>query len=648
MNQTISMNSMNADQSDAVHHLTGPCIVIAPPGSGKTFVLVNRIRYLTEYAGIAPQSVLVITFTKAAALQMKERYLSLAGIEETPITFGTFHAVYFKILKTSFSDFDSGDAVLTETQKRKLLDKILDELALEEEERPEIDQLLSEISRMKNCGREAGEYQAVSVDPEMFRTVALRYLKACRLRHKLDFDDMVLLCRKALLENESLLREWQKKYRYILIDEFQDVNRAQYDVIRMLAEPERNMFLVGDDDQSIYGFRGSDPAIMLSVKKDYPGIRKIILKVNYRSGQKIIDAAAGLIRHNQLRYDKKVVSHCNDPGTVQLQKLQTVEEQNDCLIHWIRQWNDYDHTAIIARTNTGLAQYAALLTLHGIPFRIKERIQNPFEHPVIEDIRAYLKLSQGCADRSDFFRIMNQPLRYLSRNAVSAEDFVKGQAAGKGEWPKYLKAAADYYRDKAYMQEILSKFALDLSRIHDFSVFAAVNYIRKGIGYEQELQKKYGKDQEKYEEALQMLNRLQDSTRNFENYREWENWLSEQKARFERILRKEGKTAKEETGISAEDTQQAQRGVILITMHGAKGLEYRNVILPDLNERNVPHKKAFLPKEIEEERRVLYVAMTRAKEHLLLTGVKKPGDQKRELSRFLKEIKTQTTPDADA
>ncbi len=624
-------NQMNQDQSEAIHHLTGPCIVIAPPGSGKTFTLTRRIKYLTTEAGVAPESILVITFTKAAAVQMKERYLSLIGETETAVSFGTFHAVYFGILRTSFS-YDGG-ALLTQAQKQRILGEIMESVRMEKDmELPEPERIMEEVSRMKNQGKILENYEVLTMDKTLFRQIAGMYLRECQRERKLDFDDMVLLCKEALQNHKEILKSWQERFRYILVDEFQDINASQYEVLQMLAAPEDNLFMVGDDDQAIYGFRGSDPSLMLSLEQDYPQIRKILLKTNYRSAPPIIQTAEKLIDHNRLRFAKEIKPHRTERGKVQIEISENADRQNEAILNFIREIGEQSDTAIIARTNALLPQYAKLLSANGIAFTSKEKIRNPYEHMAVKDMEAYLRLAIGEASRSDFFRIMNKPLRYLSRLALPAD---------MADWMKVLRA---YYSQKPYMQRILKQLEEELLRIRQFSPFAAVNYIRRGIGYEEAVWKELTQEKEQ-QELTEMLDLVQRMSRTHDSHRGFLREIERKRQEFEQAQNQRGnewmngaKSRSDQMKMQNDRMREEYRGITLITMHGAKGLEYENVILPDLNEKIVPHKKAYLPEAVEEERRVLYVAITRAKQRLFMSCIKKEGDEKKEISRFVKEL----------
>ena len=531
------------------------------------------------------------------------------------MTFGTIHALCFGILRNSFH-YDRR-ALLSQTQKFRMLEEIMELLQAElrqkdataaEYEIPETKQVLEELSRMKNAGQQPKEYEAISMDKELFRRIAERYLVRCQHERKLDFDDMVLRCEEELHKHPEILKHWQERFRYILVDEFQDIDLRQYAVIRLLAEPEQNLFMVGDDDQSIYGFRGSDPSLMLSLQGDYPKLRKILLQYNYRSAEKIVAAAKCLIGHNHLRFEKEIFPTTGKKGCVRVEICESTGQQDEAICRFLQEIGVDSGTAIITRTNAMLPHYAGLLSLHGIPFVCRENIRNPYEHTAVCDVEAYIKLAIGEAHRAEFFQIMNKPLRYLSRYAVPSD---------MKDWQRILK---EYYCGKPYMQHILERLFEDLQRIRQFSPFAAVNYIRYGIGYEEAVGKEMLRKEEQKELAhtFQMLSQL---AREHDSHRGFLHEISKRRQSFE------------QTG-----EHQEEKGVVLITMHGAKGLEYDHVLLPDLNERIVPHKRAYLPEAIEEERRVLYVAMTRARSSLFMSAINKEGNEKKEISRFLKEL----------
>lgn len=289
-------------QTQAIMHKDGPMMVLAGPGSGKTTVITHRIQYLTKEYGIDPGDILVITFTRAAAEEMRERYEALTG-GGSRVTFGTFHSIFFRILKLAYRY--TADNIVREDQQMQFVRELAQAGGLEPEDENEFAaSILSEISSVKGERIALEHYYSKNCPDAVFRQLYAGYEEKMRRAGLIDFDDMMVLCLELFTERKDILSAWQRRYRYILIDEFQDINRLQYEIVRMLAKPEDNLFIVGDDDQSIYRFRGAKPEIMLGFERDYPGAGRILLDVNYRSTEEIVAPALRLIGENQKRFFK--------------------------------------------------------------------------------------------------------------------------------------------------------------------------------------------------------------------------------------------------------------------------------------------------------------------------------------------------------
>ncbi len=598
------------EQLQAIHHGDGPMMVLAGPGSGKTFVITHRIQYLIEHHGVPPEQILVITFTKAAALEMQERFERLMGGTGQNVTFGTFHAIYFQILKRSYH-YEQSD-IITEKEKREYLKEVLvQSLGEEESGDTYIPLLLNDISKIKNEGLPSDSFQAAYLPDGCFHKIFVDYQKRMRTERKIDFDDMVLLCRRLLQKQPELLSMWRDIYRYILIDEFQDINRMQYEVVKSLAEPRNNLFVVGDDDQSIYGFRGSDPSIMLGFPREYPDCETVLLKENYRCTEHIVKSAVKLIDHNKNRFLKKLRAKKEGAQDVILTGSDSKEAEAEEIITLIksyRQYGVYKDIAILFRTNLNASFLAQKLAQEQIPFWQKERTKSLFEDPMALDILAMLHFAHGETKREYFLRFMNKPVRYIRRDMVTEQVSIDRMLGlpGLGKSRTML----------------LKRLQYDLLQIRRMEPYAAINYIRKGIGYDQWVVQNAKERRRNYKEDIELLNQIQDSAKRMENFSAWLDMIDAYQQNLER------------TEAPSEDAD----AVSLITMHGSKGLEYKIVILPDVNEGNVPQKKAVAPKELEEERRVFYVAMTRAKEKLFLFYVRKTKENRLMPSRFLKEI----------
>lgn len=593
----------------AIHHGDGPMMVLAGPGSGKTYTITRRIQYLIEHHGIPPEQILVITFTKAAALEMQERFERLMDGAGQNVTFGTFHAIYFHILKRSYH-YEQSD-IITEKEKRKYVKEALEQSLGEEQGEFYIPLLLNDISKIKNMGLHPDKYQAAYLPAGSFGEIFKAFQKRMQAEHKIDFDDMVLLCRGLLRSQPELLSMWQDIYRYLLIDEFQDINRMQYEVVRMLAAPRNNLFVVGDDDQSIYGFRGSDPSIMLGFCREYPDCGRVLLKENYRCTPSIVKSAVKLIGHNQNRFVKKLQAKKEGERDVILTGCDSKEAEAKemiALIKSYRQYGDYRDIAVLLRTNLHASFWAQKLAQEKIPFWQKEKTKDLFEDPMALDILAMLHFAHGETKRGYFLRFMNKPVRYLRRDMaaeqVDLDRMLELPGLGKNR------------------SMLLKRLRYDLMQIRRMEPYAAVNYIRKGMGYDQWAAQNAKEKRRNCAEDMELLDWIQDSAKGMESFPAWLAMIDD----YHKNLNRTDAPSETEDAVS------------LATMHGSKGLEYKIVILPDVNEGNVPQKKAVTPKELEEERRVFYVAMTRAEEKLFLFYVRKTKENRLMPSRFLKEI----------
>ncbi len=605
---------MNNEQQQAVRHKDGPMLVIAGPGSGKTFVITERTRYLIEECKIPDEQILVITFTKAAAAQMKERFLKKRNQSRTGVNFGTFHAVFFTILKYAYR-FTAAN-IIREDAKHHYMKEIIHKLQLEyEDEKEFISDLFSEISLVKGSRIDLSNYYSTTCAGDMFRKIYSEYDNRLRRANLIDFDDMLLMCHELLTERKDILEFWQNKFRYILIDEFQDINLVQYEIIRLLALPQNNLFIVGDDDQSIYRFRGAKPEIMLNFPVDYSDCQKIILNRNYRSTKRIIDASNRLIGNNQSRFAKKADSSREIGEEPVINQFNTLSEENEAIAKEIIRLSGEGvplaEMAILLRTTLGSGALIHKLMEYNIPFHMRDSVPNMFDHWIASDLLCYIKIAMGRSDRSLFLQIINRPKRYISRDCFDHAEVD-------------LEAVKDYYEDKNWVLERLDQLEYDLSILSRMTPFAGVNYIRRGIGYEDYLKEYADMRRIKAEELIDLLDELQESARDFKTYEEWFLYMEEYKDELRR-------QAGQEKGNSKD-------GITIATMHSSKGLEYDAVFIVDANEGITPHKKSILAADLEEERRLFYVAMTRAKNLLYIYSTKERYNKTAQRSRFLDEI----------
>ena len=597
-------------QSRAIAHGKGPAIVLAGPGSGKTLVITNRTKYLIENHNVRPEEILVITFTKAAALEMRKRFEKLCGGKQYRVTFGTFHAVFFQILKYAYHYTASN--ILREDQKYRFLSEIAGRLKLDfEDEREFLSDISGEISLVKNEQIPLEHYYSQSCSEEVFRKVFEQYQARLLGSSLIDFDDMMVYCYQLFQQRRDILARWQQHFRYILVDEFQDINQLQYEIVRMLAEPEQNLFIVGDDDQSIYRFRGAKPEIMLNFRKDYPNAEMILLDENFRSVPPIKEAADLVIRENKNRYHKEIRCAATGGEPVELRAFKTQEQEANylvkCIRDSVREGYSYSDIAVLTRTNTGGRLAAEKLMEFQIPFRMRDRMPNLYDHWIAGDILSYIRLSLGILERKDFLQVMNRPKRYISRECVDTPrvDFERLRT---------------WYEDKPWMVQRIDKLESDLKIMKNMRPYAAINFIRHGMEYEEYLKEYAQFRRMKQEELLETLEELQESARNFKTHLEWLAHIEEYRKALEEQW---------------QEQKQEEDAVTLSTLHSSKGLEFRQVFILDVNEEVIPHRKAVLEPDIEEERRLFYVGMTRARKKLHLFCIRERYGKRMEPSRFL-------------
>ncbi len=615
------MQKLNAAQQEAVTHFNGPMLVLAGPGSGKTRVITERVRYLVEEKKVMPAGILVITFTKAAAIEMKQRYQRLSKSRTGGVHFGTFHAIFFMILKHAYHY--TAENIVRDDFRRDLLRKLVRDTNLElQDENEFLNDLESEISRVKGERIELKNYFSPLCSNEVFAEIFTRYQKALEQKRLIDFDDMLVYCYELLEQRPDICKMWQQQFPYILIDEFQDINRVQYDVMRLLAAPANNLFVVGDDDQSIYGFRGSKPDIMQKFLKDYPDAGQCLLNVNYRSNAAIVEAAGKVIVHNSNRLPKEIQAADKEPAkdAIELKEFAKMSDENETIRDKILAYRNagipYREMAVLFRTNTQARSLSSKLMEYNIPFTMKERLPNLYDHWIVQDVLTYVRVAQGNRERGQVLRIINRPKRYVHRNAFT-EPYVDFEE---------LKL---FYEDKDWMVDRLEQLSYDLSMLAQMRPYAAVNFIRKGIGYDEYIREYADYRGIRADDMLEILDELQEEARSQESFEDWYTYMQDYK---EELKEQTQKSLEMQHGKEQEDS------VMLMTMHGAKGLEFTCVFIPDANEGVTPHSKSVLNADMEEERRMFYVAMTRAKKHLHIYYLKERFHKEVDISRFVTEI----------
>lgn len=607
--------SLNPSQVQAVIHKDGPCMVLAGPGSGKTLTITKRIEYLIGKHHVSPEEILVITFTKAASIEMKERFVRLCGQKAGPVTFGTFHGIYYGILKWAYRMNASN--ILSEEQKYQLLKQVIGRMEIDiDDEKDFLQGIAGEIGNIKNNQIPLAEYESLNCSEEVFREIFEQYEKERKRLKKIDFDDMLVLVYELFKKRPDILSMWQRKFRYILIDEFQDINQVQYDVIRMLAAPENNLFIVGDDDQSIYRFRGARPDIMLGFKKDYPDTKEILLDVNYRSTKAIVNGAARVIRHNVNRYPKQIITTNEQGETVHIQEVRHPIEESKYVVSQIQEAKKRgipsSEIAVLFRTNVEARALAETFMEYNMPFRMKERMPNLYEHFIAQDLTTYLKMALGDRSRKSFLAIMNRPNRYIGRDSVEGTTIS-------------FESLRKFYCDKDWMLDRIDQLEVDFRILKNMAPYGAIQYIRKHIGYDEFLKEYAAFRKINMEDLKEVLREIEERAKAFRTIEEWFTHIEEYSEELKR------QSQQKETDPEA---------ITFMTMHGSKGLEFDLVFIIGANETITPYKKAEIKEEVEEERRMFYVAMTRARKKLIISYTKERNGKSMAQSRFVGELLT--------
>lgn len=612
---------LNRGQDEAIKHGNGPCMVLAPPGSGKTLIVTERTRYLIEESGVRPDQILVITFTRYAAREMKERFERLTAGKKYPVTFGTFHSIFYGILKCAYGI--GANNLMSEKESSVLLQEVLDQTDIEstpevEDEEELVRELLREVGMVKNGLCHLKDFHSKYLTQDEFAEVFRSYEHQKKELKKFDFDDMLVQCYALFRKKPEILQGWQKRFQYILIDEFQDINRVQYEVIRMLAAPRYNLFVVGDDDQSIYGFRGAKPELMLYMKQEFPSLRTISLTVNYRSTEFITGAAARVILHNDTRFYKRVQSFRGRGQNVHVQEVLDEQEEAQYVTEEIQKKLDQGikpgEIVVLFRAAVQARMISEILSEHRIPFEMRDYVTNFYRHFIVKDMMAYLQLAAGKRDRSLFLTICNRPLRYLARNSMENRQV-------------NFEELRKFYCDKDWMLDIIDQFDVDVRMMKNMAPYAAIQYIRKKIGYDDFLKEYAEKHQISWKQLMDVMAELEERSKNFKSYDEWEIHI----AKYTQELEEQQAKARKIKG-------ERENKVQLMTIHSAKGLEFEDVFVIHANEGAIPHQKAEKKDEIEEERRLFYVALTRAKNNLCISYITQKNGNSIKPSRFVEEL----------
>ena len=598
---------LNKNQTLAVNHKDGPCLVLAGPGSGKTAVLTARINTLIQ-SGVPASEILVITFTKAAAIEMKERFERLSD-DIYPVTFGTFHSLFWGILQRE-TGLKNSDIILGSSRLR-LIKEAMKRANLASDDYILVKAFSSELSNMNNHIDEEVAYIPKYVEKHDLDAFSREYELLKEKYHVIDFDDMLIKTYRLFISNSAILKKWQERFSYFLVDEMQDMNDIQYRLIKMLSSRTNNLFCVGDDDQSIYGFRGSNPKIMKNFADDYANIEKIVLDQNYRNPANIVEAASHLISKNSNRFDKAIKANVLNGG-ISIWEFETESDEAEAVVNQIEKLksNDVnlDDIAVLYRNHSDAKYLVDYFLKAKIPFYLKEQMPNIYTHFIINDIETYFQLAIGNVTKARLLSIINRPNRYIHRRCL--------------EVTKNINEMMEFYNDNPSLQRRVEAFALDLRLISKMSATAAINYINNAMGYGSFLKEDALKSDSDLNEHKEVISFLIESTKDCRTIKQ-----AIDRINFLRLkVDYENKNKK----VSKDDK------VGMYTLHSSKGLEFENVFIIGLNDGVIPSNKAETKDEIEAERRLFYVGITRTKENLYLSYTNKKN---RDKSRFLDEMK---------
>ena len=633
---------LNEAQRQAVAHFDGPCLALAGPGSGKTTVLVERLCRLLQ-KGVPARKILVLTFTRAAAAEMQARFirrveeetkaqgaavakreppagLTLSAAQARQVAFGTFHSAFFQILR--YSGGYSGSSLLRPGEKTIFLEEAARGMGIWHDREGWTAEVLKEIGDVKGEAGEPEQYRPLSCTPSEFTALYRGYQQLLKSRRRLDFDDMLLRCRELFAEQPKVLEIWQERFEYILIDEYQDSSRLQCELAELLAAPQNNVMVVGDDDQSIYGFRGAAPERLRDFLAAYPKVSRYLLDINYRCHPDIVAAAGRLIENNQNRLPKKI-RPARQPApaeAITCREYATLREENEAVAARIQAYHQagrsYEEMAVLYRTNQNPAQLLRMLEAGGIPVQVKGTGKTLYHHWICQDFCAYLAAAVGSTRRSDWLRVISHPERYISRSALGTE-------------PANLDKLFEYYAEDRRRLDQLDRLSYDLALLRKIPPYAAISHLRRYMGYDAYLQEQ---DQSEEGRLSELAEQLQETADGCQTAEEWLRYVSRKQE-----AATPGAAPGRNDAAPERGDESSPPGVRFMTMHGSKGLEFPVVFLVDANEGITPYRQADSPEGIEEERRLFYVAMTRAKQYLHISWTKERFHRQQSMSRFVRE-----------
>jgi DNA helicase II / ATP-dependent DNA helicase PcrA len=611
---------ISPEQKEAIRHIHGPLVVFAGPGSGKTTVLTCRAAYMLQVGGILPKELLIVTFTRAAAEEMRVRLSQLPGVgylRAKACEIGTFHSVFLRILLRKLG---SVPKLMGESEQKMLLRHALQETGADATEE-EVADLLQKIGLCKNNLILPERIRVEKPENVKFRERFTIYEELKKEKSWWDYDDILVECHRLLKSDVQLLEEYRRRYRYILVDEFQDTNYAQYELIKLLAV-HNNICIVGDDDQSIYRFRGSRVEYLLDFEKTFPGATKIILGANYRSHRQIIEASKRLIVHNRKRQQKDFRGMNGEGEKPRVIRPNDEKDEAEQILSEIEQGIKSSITpeqhAVLYRTNNQVRALIDVLVERQIPFTIYDSDSDFYRQWQVRDILSYMKLAQNPNDVDSLVQIINRPKRYLYETRWIDELY----RISHSQSLSLVESLSKLQGLEVYQVKKLEQFIHDIERLKRMNPKEALRCIREDIGYEKYLREYADSTGNDFQRVMEPLDELAQAVQGYESI----SAFLEHVDRVQECVRQ---------------SRNSRRGIQLMTLHRAKGLEFHSVYIIGLVHHMMPHEKALGDQQteeaLEEERRLLYVGMTRAKERLCLSAPERYQGKKVKPSRFLYE-----------
>lgn len=596
---------LTPEQKAAVAHVDGPLLVVAGPGSGKTTVITYRVAYLTRVAGVDPSALLVVTFTKAAADAMKARTAQMAGPAAARATFGTFHALAYRILRQGFPDRKI--TVVDEDEQFRLIRQLMRTLGLNTDD-DTVQDVLADITRMRASADISAPFQPRSLVKPDFQRLWEGYRQAKEQRGALDFDDMLHEAFAVLKDRSDLLSAYRKRYSHIMVDEFQDTSPVQWELVRLLAEPRRNLCVVGDEDQSIYGWRGASPRFLLDFPSIYPGAVRVTLDINHRCPPPVVAAANRLIGHNRSRFDKMI--RPVGVGGVPVEWLRPADslQEAETIVQLIRgEQAPLDDWAVIYRTNQQAHAIAQALDQRSVPYRALGGLPNLYKRWFVQDVLAYLRAA--CGETGAIAQVINRPNRYISRAVLQ-----EAARLAAGRRLDLLTAIGATGLLKFWQMRPLEELSDHIRRLMRMTAPEAIGYVRRLIGYDDYILEYCAKEGGSADEILALLSEVE---------------------RNSPPLMLMAFLAQVDSFSGRAGAQPGESGAVtLVTCHKAKGLEFRRVVVAGVTDKLLPVRGAT---DLEEERRLFYVAMTRTLERLWVSTPQAYGGREAAPSPFVGE-----------